>query len=136
MQRGHFYVDKHFQFSDGATGKKIILCLNNPSPGEPFLVLKTTSQEKRYKGLSGGCHTDRFVFFLSSSYSDPLDKPTYVHMNEIFPYQQDDYEEFVSQGDIHYIGSFAKEHHFNELLNCLRLLKEDIEVRNFRMIFG
>ena len=46
MAAGTIYHHEELVFHNGMVGKKFILLLNDPSEGEPYLFVKTTSQRK------------------------------------------------------------------------------------------
>lgn len=136
MKPGDVFFDKEFHFSDGETGEKLFVLLNLPkADGDPFLVLKTTSQSRRYDGITRGCNPPRFVFFLTKAYyqdSFPLD--TYIQMDEIFEYTS---LQFIKGGFNKVLEKkhTLKEQTFRELINCLKRLKDDISVRHYRILF-
>lgn len=61
--RGAIYFHPSFEFKNGDTGKKLVLLLNTPSKNDPYLFVKTTSQQKD-KPLRPGCIEERSLFFI------------------------------------------------------------------------
>jgi len=43
--KGDILFNKKFIYETGATDEKLLVILNSPSQGEPFLFVKTTSQQ-------------------------------------------------------------------------------------------
>lgn len=54
MQKGEVIYCPSWEFPDGGKDDKLIINLNNPSPGEPYILLLTTSQQKK-KTNAPGC---------------------------------------------------------------------------------
>ncbi|MCB1144055.1 MAG: hypothetical protein KDK54_17530 [Leptospiraceae bacterium] len=84
---GEIFFDKGFVFSDGDVGQKLFVVIYaNPSL-DLYLVLKTTSQQKRYPTVNSiGCHSKKLVYFLPSTIYKSLDRDTFIQLGEIFSY--------------------------------------------------
>ena len=80
--RGAVYFHPSFEFKNGDTGRKLILLLNTPSKEEPYLFLKTTSQQKD-KPLRPGCIEERSLFFISGGATFFKDN-TWIQLYEIY----------------------------------------------------
>lgn len=57
MQKGEVIYCPHYTFPDGEESKKLLINLNDPLPGEPYLLVLTTSQQ-RLKLKSPGCFSN------------------------------------------------------------------------------
>jgi hypothetical protein len=76
-------VYDNFRFSDGTTGKKILVILNDGSVGY-YIVVKTTSQNT-HKSSNEGCQTqDRYPNFFLPQNSCCLKKETWIGLDEFF----------------------------------------------------
>ena len=63
MQKGEVIFCPHYIFPDGEEGKKLVVNLNNPSQGEPYLLLLTTSKRKS-KIESAGCYSHKGYYVI------------------------------------------------------------------------
>jgi hypothetical protein len=77
-QPGDIICYKDFQFEDGTKREKLFVVLNAADGDTPCLVLKTTSQEKRYYNSQQGCNPDKKVFFVPTSWQACFSKDTYI----------------------------------------------------------
>jgi len=51
--KGDILFNKKFIYETGAIDEKLLVILNSPSQGEPFLFVKTTSQQHDKPKISG-----------------------------------------------------------------------------------
>lgn len=130
--RGRIYFHKQFGFHDGGVGKKFIILINNPQNNEPYLFIKTTSQQKN-KPDQYGCHFTRKVFFIPSGKTYfPLN--TWIQLHAIYPFSC---AEFIKLGIDKTIKCIDKisEQMTNEIVNCLlRSSMDDIEPIYYTLI--
>jgi len=82
--RGRIYFHNDFGFHDGDNGKKFIILINNPQNLEPYLFIKTTTQQKNKPAVEG-CHIKEEVFYIPSGKSFFL-KNTWVQLHEIYAF--------------------------------------------------
>lgn len=61
--RGTIFHHSQLVFHNGFTGKKYLVLLNTPSKTEPYIFVKTTSQQKD-KPTMLGCIEERSLFFI------------------------------------------------------------------------
>ena len=81
MTPGTLLSDTHFPFQDGAYGKKILVVLSDGS-SYPFIVVRTTSQQKN-RGTTFGCQNkDRFPNFFLPEHSCALHKNTWIQLED------------------------------------------------------
>ena len=85
MTPGTVLFDPHFEFSDGSTGEKIFIVLNNGAAGI-YLAVKTTSNGSRYNSVYGCQANDRYPNFFLPKNSCHLHQPTWVQLEEIFEF--------------------------------------------------
>ncbi len=81
--RGAIYFHKDFKFDDGEKADKFFILLNSPSRGEPYLFVKTTSQQG-HKPEQPGCIETISTFFIPINKTF-FYKPTWVLLHEIYP---------------------------------------------------
>ncbi len=113
--KGDILFNKKFIYETGATGEKLLVILNSPSQGEPFLFVKTTSQQydrPKTPGCIGDIH--RSLFFIPAK-KDFFRHDTWV---QIYSFEAIDYDYIVSHSDIRKIGSL-KHKTINEIMDCL-----------------
>lgn len=76
-----------FKFSDGTTGKKLLVLLNNPTSGDPYLVVKTTSQ-KHSKPDTPGCIENYHQAYFILANSNFFQKDTWIQLDDYFMFNQ------------------------------------------------
>ena len=81
MTPGTVLSDTHFPFQDGSYGKKILIVLNDGS-NYPFIVVRTTSQQKNRGTIFGCQNKDRFPNFFLPQHSCVLHKDTWVQLED------------------------------------------------------
>ena len=133
-QKGDIVYIENFQFSDGTIGKKLAVILHDGRISTPYLLVKTTSNPKRYSGVNPGCSVEKKVFFIPQG-KDGLHTDTYVQLDDIIPFDAIEMVRGHWSKTIKYTLTLQPQR-FNELRNCLRRLKDDIPVRYFQMLFG
>ncbi|MCK5493834.1 MAG: hypothetical protein KAJ14_12055 [Candidatus Omnitrophica bacterium] len=62
MRKKDVFYCPRFKFYDGETGKKLLLVLNEPSEGQPYLIVLVTSQQKNRKDVPGCYHKEGYYF--------------------------------------------------------------------------
>jgi len=61
--RGAIYHHRQLVFHNGFTGKKYLVLLNTPTKKEPYIFVKTTSQQKN-RPTKPGCIQEKSLFFI------------------------------------------------------------------------
>ena len=117
MKRGTVLFHVRFRFKNGATGKKLIITLNEPTGTDPYLVVRTTSQQKN-RPLQEGCHPDRGVFVLNAGH-DWFEEKTWIQLHEVFEislpsFLQDRFRKEVE------VKATLKEQTIRAIVNCLK----------------
>jgi hypothetical protein len=64
---GQILFHKNFVYEDGSKGEKLFIVLNNCGDKEDCLVLKTTSQDRRYQDVQTGCNLKKRAFCIRES---------------------------------------------------------------------
>lgn len=133
-QPGDILCYKDFQFDDGTKKEKLFLVLNAADGGNPCLVLKTTSQEKRYYGSHQGCNPDKKVFYIPTAWQSCFSKDTYVQLPQIFEFSA---AELIRGGLSRqiYVNKTISSDCLAQLKNCLKKFKDDISERHWKLIF-
>lgn len=80
--RGAIYHHRNLVFHNGFVGKKYLILLNTPSKNEPYLFVKTTSQQKG-KPATPGCIKERSLFFIPAGKTF-FKQDTWVQLFEIY----------------------------------------------------
>lgn len=125
MTPGTLIVDRHFRFHDGNEAQKILVALGTAHG--ITLIVKTTSQGRRYKN-DFGCQSDhRFPNFYLVQGCCCLSKPTWVCLDEYYEFKDSDLLQRHFSGDIRRIGVLPDE--ITESLMGCALRSEDISPR-------
>jgi len=120
--RGHILFHKKFEFKNGELGEKLIIILNNPDPSkEPYLVCRTTSQEKN-KPRKFGCNKELSLFYLPANH-DFFEKDTWIQLYEIFPFNASSLLDDHFKGELEVIGKL-RELTIRQLINCVKKIKD------------
>ena len=117
--RGAIYHHSKLTFHNGFIGKKYLILLNTPGKNEPYLFVKTTSQQKE-KSTKAGCIKESSLFFIPAGKTF-FKKDTWVQLYEIYeisPKDIDDKKEITIEGslDVKMI---------DDIVSCLFLAEED-----------
>jgi len=133
-QPGDILCDKEFQFEDGSKKEKLFVVLNAADGGTPSLVLKTTSQEKRYHGSRQGCNPDKKVFHAPAKWQTCFSKDIYIQLPQIIEFSA---AELIRGGLSHriYANKSISPDCLAQLKNCLKKFKDDVSERHWNMIF-
>ena len=134
-QLGDVLFDKSFRFNDGTIGEKLFIVLNNPKQNEPYLVVKTTSQQDRYKNYKYGCNSELQIFYIPAG-QDNFSKDTFIQLNYIYAYSL---KNMLSKSMITKTLEFKEkiaDSTARQLLKCLKKLKYDISSSYYKMIFS
>lgn len=125
MTPGIFFFDTAFVFRDGGHGQKILVTLGS---GQGItVVVKSTSQGRRYS-IHQGCQvTDRFANFYLHLGSCCLTKPTWICLDEFYEFNDRELLQRHFDGQIKRIGELSDTETL-ELLRCA-LASEDISGR-------
>lgn len=127
-----FYED--FQFENGSAGDKLFVILYVADINSPCLVLKTTSQSKRYKECQEGCDPQKRVFFVPLSWQECFPRDTYIQLPQIIE---------ISAAEI-FAGTLSKRLRlmsalsadcFARLKACLKHFRGDISRQHWKLIF-
>lgn len=84
MNRGSVLFWPDFEYHDGCSSNKLMVVLNSADAGDPVLLFKTTSQQKR-RDQTPGCNANRQEFFLLPE-KDEFLKNTWIILNEVYAY--------------------------------------------------
>ena len=133
-QPGQILCYKDYEFEDHSKRDKLFVVLNDTDRNSVCLVLKTTSQSKRYKDVGKGCNPLRKVFFVPTDWEQCFKLDTYIQLPEIIQITTDE----LLVGDISgrvYISSSLSVECFRLLKNCLKQFKQDLSQQNWNLIF-
>ncbi|HOX84795.1 MAG TPA: hypothetical protein PKW76_16925 [bacterium] len=130
MIAGTVLFIKDFKFADGGTSNKLLIILNTPQKGEPYLVCPTTSQ-KNHRKPDLGCHSEDNYFYIDEK-QDSFKLNTWVIFHRIYSFLTED---ILNKK---FKGSAVIEFQLNNTLwkclkNCI-LKSKDIEQDYLEMI--
>jgi len=82
--RGAVFLAENFVFSDNTTGRKLLVLLNNPTPNDPYFLVKTTSQQHT-KPKTQGCIENYYQAYFIYANGDFFEKDTWIQLDDYFP---------------------------------------------------
>jgi len=130
MTPGTLLFDPNFRFHDGDTGKKILICLGT-SQGIT-LVIKTTSQGRRYRNDWGCQNNHIYPCFHLTQGSCCLHKPTWACLDEYYEFRDSVLLQRHFSNEIHRFGTLP-DAITEELMRCA-LESDDINPRQMRIV--
>jgi hypothetical protein len=133
-QPGEVFVFRQFEFEDGSRRDKWFVALNASDSETPCLVLKTTSQPKRYQGCIEGCNHDRRCFYAPIGWNECFEADTYVQLPQILPFGADELLRAGFAANLDFKGRLTQRR-FAQLLQCLAGFRDQIAPVHRRMIF-
>jgi len=131
---GQILFYKDFEFEDHSKKDKLFVVLNDADKDSVCLVLKTTSQSRRYEGVEKGCNPQKKVFFVPTDWEQCFKVDTYIQLPQIIPIPTDK----LLVGDISgkiYVSSSLTVQCFKLLKNCLKQFRDDISAQHWKLIF-
>ncbi len=139
MERGTILFHTRFQFRNGTIGEKLLVVLNTPKSDEPYLLIRTTSQIERWSSyykqhIQRGCNYRLLLFYITPEDNTFFEKPTLLQFDEIYPLTREQLLSDKFNGVLEAKGELS-ESKFNEIMNCAKAMKDDIEERYFKMLF-
>ena len=127
--KGTIFSHEKFVYENGTTGKKYLILLNAPEKGDPYLVVKTTSQRKD-KPTTPGCISEWSLFFIRAGRTFfPLD--TWV---QLYSLEAVDQEYAKSNPDIKIVGNLSQKM-MDGIIECLlKTQKDDIPPYQMKLL--
>ena len=133
---GDVILYKNYQFEDGSSRDKLFVVLNNPDASCPCLVLKTTSQQKRYNGVTEGCNTGRKkTFYIPAAWNECFKIDTFVQFPIIIELPIGSMMSAAMAKNVMQIDTLS-EKCLALLMSCLKKYKDDIAERHLVMLFN
>jgi len=114
---------------------KLFVVLNVTAGNAPCLVLKTTSQSKRYKNVTQGCNPDKKVFFVPTSWESCFNLDTYIQIPQIIEIPSIELLKGGLAKKIIPLQNPLSDNCFAQLRNCLKKFKFDLSEPHWAMIF-
>ena len=134
-QPGEILQYRDYEFEDGSKADKLFVVLNvAENINLPCLVLKTTSQPKRYEGVKQGCNPQKRVFFVPAGWQSCFELDTYIQLPQILEISTEELLRGVFSKNIRIANSLSADC-FAQLKNCLKRFKEDISPYHWNLIF-
>jgi hypothetical protein len=126
---------KGFRFEDGTAGDKYFIVLNKTEVDSDCLVLKTTSQEKRYGTVNQGCNPGEKVFYIPAGIANCFKLNTFVQLPQIIEISAGELlRGTLSRKNINEVDCLS-EPHFKQLKDCLAKFRIDIAAKHWKSIF-
>ena len=129
---GQILHHKNFVFQDGNTGNKYLIVLNTCDNDKTCLVLKTTSQPKRYPYATPGCNSCQGIFCIYQECEQDFTKDTYVQLDYVYPINVEDK---LDMHQVSFTGHLTPQC-FTGLKRCLRNFREDIPQKYWAVIYS
>lgn len=130
---GEIILYKNYEFEDKSKANKLFVVLNS----DPCLVLKTTSQSKRYSGVSRGCNEAKKVFFAPTYWQSCFAVDTYIQLPEIFELSTEELlDGSLGKKEINILKNPISDDCLPQLKNCLKKFKEDISEQHWKFIYS
>ena len=133
-QPGQILCYKDYVFDNGSKRDKLFVILNDTDSDSVCLVLKTTSQSRRYEGVARGCNPEKRVFFVPTDWEQCFSADTYIQLPQIIEIP---IEKLLVLGISRerYISTSLSIGCFKMLKKCLKQFKEDISPQHWRLVF-
>ncbi len=130
---GDVYFHKSFPYEDGTIGQKLLLVLNDSEDCSLCLVLKTTSQSRRYTKAVMGCNPEYGVYFIPKEWQG-FSLPTYIQLRPVFEINLSNFIKNGIEGNIIYKFSLDKKC-YELLIKCLmNHFKDDVSEYHWKLI--
>ncbi len=133
-----YYQDFEFPDDPSKADKRFVILNAAENIDLPCLVLKTTSQSKRYEGAKQGCNPHHYppkrVFFIPLHWQECFPVATYIQLAEIIEIPTEELLQGALSKRIRIMGSLSADC-FAQLKNCLKQFKEDISPQHWKLIF-
>lgn len=115
MTPGTIFFDKSFKFLDGKEGRKLAISLGADQGIN--IVVKTTSNGKRYNRKQGCNLTSRFPCFYLPNNTCCLSKPTWICLDEFYDFNNAELMQKRFSGELNIIGTLQNKT-LRSLLTC------------------
>jgi hypothetical protein len=126
---------KGFRFEDGTAGDKYFIVLNKTEIDSDCLVLKTTSQEKRYGTVNQGCNPEKKVFYIPAGQVNCFKLNTFVQLPQIIEISTGELLKGMLSRKIIKEVDCLSDTHLKQLKDCLEKFRIDIAAKHWESIF-
>jgi hypothetical protein len=133
-QLGQVLFYKGFQFEDGSTKDKLFVIMYVGDINSSCLLLKTTSQSKRYEGCQEGCDPQKRVFFVPVHWRECFPLNTYIQLPQFIEKPAAEIFAGTLSERIRLMNALSVDC-FAQLKNCLRKFKKDISEQHWNLVF-
>lgn len=129
--RGSVYLHRNLQFPNGEKGIKLLVQLNTPLTGEPYLFVRTTSQKKN-RPVIPGCIPRLSLFYVEAG--KPFFKEnTWIQLFPIYPFSPAYMVKKGREGDLEEIKGHIPNQKMNEIANCFKRI-DDVSFYHLKLI--
>ncbi len=129
-----YYQDFEFPEDHSKADKRFVVLNAAENIDLPCLVLKTTSQSKRYEGVRQGCNPQKRVFFVPAVWQSCFELNTYIQLPQIFEISIEELLQGALSKRIRMMDSLSTDC-FALLKNCLKYFRDDISPQHWQLIF-
>lgn len=133
-QPGQILCYEDYEFENGSRRDKLFVVLNAADSDTPCLVLKTTSQSRRYEDVKQGCNSQKKVFFVPADWGRCFEVDTYIQVPQVIEISIENLLQGAFSKEIRVVNSLLPDC-FTQLRNCLKLFKKDISQQHWKLIF-
>jgi hypothetical protein len=133
-QPGQVLFYKDYPFEDGSTKDKRFVILYVADINSTCLVLKTTSQSRRYAGCREGCDPQKKAFFVPLSWRECFPLDTYIQLPQIIEISAARIFAGILSKKMSLKGALSIDC-FKLLRSCLKKFKDDISTQHWELIF-
>jgi len=132
-QPGQVLLYKNYQFEDGSVKDKLFVVMYVADITSPCLLLKTTSQSRRYMGCQEGCDQQKKALFIPSNRGECFPRDTYIQLPEIFEIPAAEIFAGTLSGSMDLKNALSVDC-FKRLKSCLKKFREDISLQHWKLI--
>jgi len=134
-QAGEIFLYKDFPFEDGSKTDKLFVVLNSFDLSIPCVALKTTSQPRRYQGVSKGCNKERKCFYAPKDWQTCFILNTYIVLPNLYEFDVTELLQGKFSGNVEFLKSSLTSDCLGQLKACLAGYKDDISPMHWALIY-
>ncbi|HTR80259.1 MAG TPA: hypothetical protein VMM58_01430 [Bacteroidota bacterium] len=133
---GEIYFNPSYEYPAGNIEDKLLIVLKTTSlPTDPVILIPTTTNKKN-NPYRDGCNKNKYIFYLKAN-QDFFVNNTIIQiyiLNGAKFSSQNQFDLLVMNKTIEQKG-FLKSNTFQQLLDCIKSLKDDIDQDTYALLF-
>lgn len=137
VKRGEIYLHSCYTYPAGNTADKLLIVLKETSsPKDPVIIIPTTTDDTG-KNHKDGC-SKRDLFYYLNAKKDFFEKNTIVQLHTLNGYEPIDQASFdllIQRKIVEHKGTLSVST-LNDLMNCIKSKKDDVDMDIFSSIFS